>query len=193
MVYDDFKLILSFIINNYSENYEKRYNKIMKTYQSESVKKLSLFYFVLICFERMEYMKTVMRKSVKVISSKEPLFFEKSLNECLGKLADEGITDYELRFNDSMGLCAYVVYNIRELVPVTLSEKARAEGRACECGDCINFVVSDDGRKKWHYCKYKNEPARVDHDACDYFYQYGFDQRKQINEGGIRQSESKVV
>lgn len=119
-------------------------------------------------------MKIMTKKQIIVVKESNPEAFEKALNECFSLLLASGVGTYDLRFNDSLGLCAYVVFDEVKRVPETLSEMAVADGNAYECDDCIHFEKSSDNRRKYHFCQYYGERVRADKMACDAFYKYGF-------------------
>ncbi len=119
-------------------------------------------------------MKTIVQKKVIVIKESNPEAFERALNGCFSRFCEEGIEGYELRFNDSLGLCAYVVYDDVTHVPQTLAEVAEAEGNASTCSECIHFIQSDDLRRKYHMCDYKCSRVKEQTPACEAFYEYDF-------------------
>ncbi len=119
-------------------------------------------------------MKTIVNKRVMVVKESNAEAFESALNRCFSRFIEEGVSDYDLRFNDSLGLCAYIVYDEVRHIPETLQEVARAEGRERQCADCVHFVRSDDARRKYHICGYDSGHVREDKAACNSFYKFGF-------------------
>ncbi len=120
-------------------------------------------------------MKTIVNKRVIVIKESNAEAFENALNRCFSRFVEDGVEAYELKFHDTLGLCAYVVYDDVHHIAETLQEVARAEGRERQCADCIHFVRSDDARRKYHSCGYDSGHVREDKAACNSFYKFGFD------------------
>lgn len=112
-------------------------------------------------------MKYITTQKARIISAAAADDFERKLNQAFQDLKG---TQYELRFNDTVGLCAYFIYHETETIPETLKDERELAGDIVHCAECPAFIPIGDLRHKSSHCKYKSVVFREDN-ACNLYYQ----------------------
>lgn len=119
-------------------------------------------------------------KRVKVIHVKDAYAFETQINKVL-----EEYPKAEIRFNDSLGFCAYIIYEYDEAIPEDVADQFHQVGVYYKCRNCPHMEPPQDGRFKWCGCDISPwGRTRMDSEACEYFY-------KALLTGEIKRSDLK--
>lgn len=125
-------------------------------------------------------MKYKTHKRIKVIHVRDAETFETQINRTLAMFPNS-----EIRFNDTLGFCAYITYTYEEEIPEDVADQFHQHGVYYHCRNCPHMAPPKDGRYKWCDCDIKpHGRTYMDSEACEYFY-------KALLTGEIKRSELK--
>ena len=115
-------------------------------------------------------MRYTQLKQTKVVTGSTADDFQQRLNEALAEVASES-RKYELSFNNTMGFCAYIVYDLQRQYAETLSDEYELRGETYKCYECPMFNPSEDRRVKYTTCKNGERHTYYSKPACEWFYE----------------------
>lgn len=109
-------------------------------------------------------------KKFKAVTASDAFNFQTKLNAALDELNKKGIS-YDLQFNNTMGFCAYIVYE--EIIEVceTVRDEYEEVGELHTCIECPFFVRPTDGRRKYTRCPKTNKLTAGTGRCCEVFYE----------------------
>lgn len=116
----------------------------------------------------MIYKTTQKQKSVHATAE----HFDEQMNVLLQDFADRGIdvdVTYKIDPSTERAFAALILWEEKEVIPETISDKFKLAGTAVRCGKCPLFK-QDDGRKRDGLCEFKCEEVSRKDIACDHFY-----------------------
>ena len=108
-------------------------------------------------------------KKFKAVTGSDAFNFQTKLNAALDELNRKGV-QYELQFNNTMGFCAYIVYE--EIIEVceTVKDEYEEVGELHKCIECPFFMRPTDGRRKYTRCPKTSKLAAGTDSCCELFY-----------------------
>lgn len=115
-------------------------------------------------------MKYQSGKRIEVIAATTPEAFAKEINSKLAQL-DAQKAQYELQFNNNMGLCAYIVIDKVTEVPEFVSEEFALIGVRRTCLDCPYWVHPTKGNVKYTRCPITAGVHSAKSPACETYYE----------------------
>ena len=107
----------------------------------------------------------------RIIHEETASDFQRELNKTVKELAE---FNPKVKFNDTLGFCAYIEYQPEEIIKTeSVRDEFALEGVYYHCRNCPYFEVPQDRRVKWGKCKYSTTgKSHKDHEACELFYKW---------------------
>ena len=113
-------------------------------------------------------------QQIRVISCRDPDEFQRTFNEAMQELAS---SNPDVKFNTTMGHCAYITYKKTTYVPETAEDEFAQIGISYRCRNCPEFKwhLNQDGSitrtQKRGGCRIsKYGTTSSDTHACEYLY-----------------------
>lgn len=105
-------------------------------------------------------------KQIICVSESSADAFQEKMNEALS-----GLSDPEIRFDNSNLFKAVIVYTVRRDVPEDVLELFEmVDGNNRRCCDCPHYVSPTDKRRKWGLCSATDQKTRPESRACEQYY-----------------------
>lgn len=124
-------------------------------------------------------MKYQSGKRTRIIFEETADAFEKRLNAELKDL-DRKHAKYELTFNHTVGLCAYIVISETIQIPETIAEEFEIAGERHKCLECPHWVHPTKGNVKYTRCEITPGIHGASSPCCDAFYEMLFNGELEI-------------
>lgn len=116
-------------------------------------------------------MESIKVPEYRIIHEETASDFQRELNKAVKELAE---FNPKVKFNDTLGFCAYIEYQPKEIVkPESVRDEFMLEGIYYHCRNCPYLELPQDRRVKWGKCKYSTTGrAHKDTEACELFYKW---------------------
>lgn len=115
-------------------------------------------------------MRTVTKRKLKMVTERDPQFFEQAFNEAMEELKENDPVASDIECHDGMWWCA-ITYEEKEKVMETVADEFAMQGIRYLCKNCPLHDVVTDGRVKTVPCRYSEHGVtHLEHCACEYFY-----------------------
>lgn len=119
-------------------------------------------------------MKETVCQQIRVVSCHDPTEFQNKFNDAMSELAGCNPT---VRFNMTMGHCAYITYEEHVCIPETAEDEFAQAGISYKCRNCPKFIwhKNRDGsitrtQKRGECPISKHGTTSSDTYACEYLY-----------------------
>ena len=113
-------------------------------------------------------MREDIRKQIICVQENNAIDFQNKVNAALA-----GLTDPEIRFDETQPFTLYIIYEISKVQPETileLLEMLDKDGGKATCKECPFFTASYDGRRRTGACSKRNRDVHRDARACEDYY-----------------------